>query len=349
MSRLKTLVANQHGVQPLRGGHALCQGCGIPLVVRTVSSTIKRADGRRQCDRLSRGRDDEIPDDGLERAVAPRRVRECRRSRERRRGGAARAPPASRAPRRRGRRSRRLRRRRRHLRHRLAGPLGRTRARPSLPLRLLRQRGLHEHGRPALRRDAVRRQHDHEPDRHRELRQGTAAQRHDGDRRRAPRAVRRAGRVDLLGRPEQQGGARRRSRRAGIPQRPHRLPARLGSRAADSPGSSLPRSRRASGRSTRSSTAVPADLRPQHVRRSRTGSKARRGSPISCGRKTHDSSTEIQARVDRDWAALLARSASDRPNNEGTDVMNPRFVYDFDESAPKDALCSEARGSGSLR
>ena len=42
MARLKTLVRNQHGVQPLRGGHALCQGCGIPMVVRTVLSTISR-------------------------------------------------------------------------------------------------------------------------------------------------------------------------------------------------------------------------------------------------------------------------------------------------------------------
>jgi len=41
VSRLKTLVANQQGVQPLRGGHSLCQGCGIPLVVRTVLSTIR--------------------------------------------------------------------------------------------------------------------------------------------------------------------------------------------------------------------------------------------------------------------------------------------------------------------
>jgi pyruvate ferredoxin oxidoreductase beta subunit len=40
VSRLKTLVRNQHGVQPLRGGHSLCQGCGIPLVVRTVLGTI---------------------------------------------------------------------------------------------------------------------------------------------------------------------------------------------------------------------------------------------------------------------------------------------------------------------
>ncbi len=41
MSRLKTLARNQHGVQPLRGGHSLCQGCGIPMVVRTVLSTIR--------------------------------------------------------------------------------------------------------------------------------------------------------------------------------------------------------------------------------------------------------------------------------------------------------------------
>jgi pyruvate ferredoxin oxidoreductase beta subunit len=42
VARLKTLVRNQQGVQPLRGGHALCQGCGIPMVVRTVLSTIRQ-------------------------------------------------------------------------------------------------------------------------------------------------------------------------------------------------------------------------------------------------------------------------------------------------------------------
>ena len=35
MSRLKTLVRNEGGTPPLRGGHALCQGCGVPVVVRT--------------------------------------------------------------------------------------------------------------------------------------------------------------------------------------------------------------------------------------------------------------------------------------------------------------------------
>jgi pyruvate ferredoxin oxidoreductase beta subunit len=42
MSRLKTLVRNQAGIPPLRGGHSLCQGCGVPLVVRTVLSTIRQ-------------------------------------------------------------------------------------------------------------------------------------------------------------------------------------------------------------------------------------------------------------------------------------------------------------------
>ncbi len=42
MSRLKTLVRNQRGVQPLAGGHALCQGCGIPMVVRTVLGSLGR-------------------------------------------------------------------------------------------------------------------------------------------------------------------------------------------------------------------------------------------------------------------------------------------------------------------
>jgi pyruvate ferredoxin oxidoreductase beta subunit len=42
MSRLKTLVREQQGVQPLAGGHSLCQGCGIPVVVRTVLGSLHR-------------------------------------------------------------------------------------------------------------------------------------------------------------------------------------------------------------------------------------------------------------------------------------------------------------------
>jgi pyruvate ferredoxin oxidoreductase beta subunit len=40
MARLKTMVANEQGVPPLGAGHSLCQGCGIPIVVRTVLDAI---------------------------------------------------------------------------------------------------------------------------------------------------------------------------------------------------------------------------------------------------------------------------------------------------------------------
>jgi pyruvate ferredoxin oxidoreductase beta subunit len=40
VSRLKTLVLNEAGLPPLAGGHSLCQGCGVPLVVRTVLNTF---------------------------------------------------------------------------------------------------------------------------------------------------------------------------------------------------------------------------------------------------------------------------------------------------------------------
>jgi pyruvate ferredoxin oxidoreductase beta subunit len=42
VSRLKTIVREQDGVQPLAGGHSLCQGCGIPVVVRTVLGSLHR-------------------------------------------------------------------------------------------------------------------------------------------------------------------------------------------------------------------------------------------------------------------------------------------------------------------
>jgi pyruvate ferredoxin oxidoreductase beta subunit len=40
VSRLKMLARNENGTPPLRGGHALCQGCGAPMVVRTIVNTL---------------------------------------------------------------------------------------------------------------------------------------------------------------------------------------------------------------------------------------------------------------------------------------------------------------------
>lgn len=41
MSRIKEMARNRGEVPALRGGHALCAGCGIPTVVRTVLSNIE--------------------------------------------------------------------------------------------------------------------------------------------------------------------------------------------------------------------------------------------------------------------------------------------------------------------
>jgi pyruvate ferredoxin oxidoreductase beta subunit len=40
--RLKTILREQGGMQPLAGGHSLCQDCGIPVVVRTVLGSLHR-------------------------------------------------------------------------------------------------------------------------------------------------------------------------------------------------------------------------------------------------------------------------------------------------------------------
>jgi pyruvate ferredoxin oxidoreductase beta subunit len=41
MPALKTIARNQGAAPPLRGGHSLCQGCGIPTIVRTVVNSIE--------------------------------------------------------------------------------------------------------------------------------------------------------------------------------------------------------------------------------------------------------------------------------------------------------------------
>ena len=215
MSRLKNLVRNEDGVPPLAGGHSLCQGCGIPagrphgaeLVRRGRSSSSTRPAASRSRRRGSRRRPGTCPG--------------CTsRSRTRPRSPAASRPRSGRLRRRNALPEgeelggRRLRRRRRHLRHRPPGAVGRPRARPPLPVRLLRQRGVHEHRHPALGGHAVRRLDHHQPLGRRELRQGAAAQGHDRDRDRPPRSLRRPGRRLALAGPEREGRARRRRRRA---------------------------------------------------------------------------------------------------------------------------------------
>jgi len=41
VSRLKTMVRREAGKPALGGGHSLCQGCGIPMVVRTIVGSIE--------------------------------------------------------------------------------------------------------------------------------------------------------------------------------------------------------------------------------------------------------------------------------------------------------------------
>jgi pyruvate ferredoxin oxidoreductase beta subunit len=40
VSRLKLLAEREAGTPPVRSGHSLCQGCGIPMVVRTIVDSI---------------------------------------------------------------------------------------------------------------------------------------------------------------------------------------------------------------------------------------------------------------------------------------------------------------------
>ncbi len=41
MPTIKQLAANESKEKRFRGGHSLCRGCGIPIVVRTVLNSIE--------------------------------------------------------------------------------------------------------------------------------------------------------------------------------------------------------------------------------------------------------------------------------------------------------------------
>ena len=173
---------------------------------------------------LPRGVLDAVPRDLVADSLDPLAVRQCGRCGHGHRCGAARAGQARRAGRRAGRR-------RRHHRHRLRLPVRHVRTQRRRALHLLRQRGVHEHGRAAFVGDAASRANQHDDagrriDR-RALRPGQepAAHRHgardslrrDGDGRRAPR-------------PRSQGAACDGIPRRTLHPRAGALPARLGSR-----------------------------------------------------------------------------------------------------------------------
>ena len=106
-------------------------------------------------DRLPGGLLHAVPRDVLAAPVAALAVRQRARRRDRRRGGTAGHGPRRRPGARPGRR-------RRHGGHRLRLPVGHVRARRRRAVRLLRQRGVHEHRRAALGRHPAGRAHrDH--------------------------------------------------------------------------------------------------------------------------------------------------------------------------------------------
>ena len=148
----------------LTSGHRACQGCGEALGARYALDAAMRATKGKLIAANATGClevfSTPFPETLLAAAVDPLAVRQRARRLDRDRRGAqgqgARGHPRARPGR-----------RRRHRRHRLRLPVGDVRAQRRRALHLLRQRGLHEHRRAALGRDAARRAHDHHAGRRR--------------------------------------------------------------------------------------------------------------------------------------------------------------------------------------
>ena len=157
----RSVQAGRERSNTLTSGHRACQGCGEALGARYVLDAAMRATerpaDRGQRDRLPRGLLDAVPRVVVAAAVAALAVRQRAGGGERDRRGAARSKGRDRHPR------DRPGRRRRDGGHRLRVPVRDVRAQRRRALRLLRQRGLHEHRRAALGRDAAGGAHrDHE-------------------------------------------------------------------------------------------------------------------------------------------------------------------------------------------
>ena len=146
----------------LAGGHRMCAGCGAPIVVRQVlMGTERPGRGDARPPAASRSSTTIYPYTSWKGSYIHTAFENAAATLSRRRD---RLPRPQEEGQDRGQRQvHRLRRRRRHLRHRPAVALRRHGARPQHALRLLRQRRLHEHRLPALRRHAGRRLDDHQP------------------------------------------------------------------------------------------------------------------------------------------------------------------------------------------
>ena len=202
----RSVQADPERANALTCGHRACQGCGEALGARYVLDAAMRATGgaadRRQRDRLPRGLLDPVSRDVVADAVAALAVRQRARGRDRGRGGTAGQGRERHARRRPGRR-------RRHGRHRLRLPVGDVRAQRRRALHLLRQRGVHEHRRPALRRDAAGRAHGDDPGGGRRAGQPIRPGQERAADRDGPRdPLRRDGDRGRAARPRGQGGAR---------------------------------------------------------------------------------------------------------------------------------------------
>ena len=151
-ARIGRVQSDPQRSNSLDSGHRACQGCGEALGARYALDAAMRATGGQlvavNATGLPRGLLHAVPRDLVADRLAPLALRQRAGGGDRRRGGAEGEGPGRHQRRRAGGR-------RRHRRHRLRLPVGDVRAQRRRAVRLLRQRGLHEHRRAALRRDAA--------------------------------------------------------------------------------------------------------------------------------------------------------------------------------------------------
>ncbi len=200
----------------------LRRGAGREGRARRRDARQRQQADRCQRNRLPRGLLHALPRDLLAAAVDPLPVRQRPGRGHRHRRGTAGEGPRGRA---RGGPGRR----RGNGGYRLRLPVGDVRAQRRRALRLLRQRGVHEHRRAALRRHARHRAHHHHARRRRRARQRLrAGQEPAADRHGARDPLRGHGDDRRPARPRVQGRARHGDARSALPARVRDLPSRLG-------------------------------------------------------------------------------------------------------------------------